>query len=233
MTCAGGCVLDTFASATPAPADPAAAPGPRDRAARGGPLLGLIRALAAYGQAMLQALQARNDVVPPIEVARGFGITSLALIIARITRGLMIAQALQERLRRRPATMRPITAPNRPASPRPASPRSAATRPARRPRPDPDSELPDNLPSAEEIARRIRNRPAGAVVVEICRDLGIDPTHPLWPEVQAAIIRWRGNLVSLVLFWVGRARGAMAIAALPQGPTPGWNPPVAAATQPP
>ena len=45
------------------------------------------------------------------------------------------------------------------------------------------------LPTPAEIAAEVRRRPIGAVLADICRDLGIMPSDPLWRELQRAIIR--------------------------------------------
>ena len=55
------------------------------------------------------------------------------------------------------------------------------------------------LPTPAQIADAVRRRPVGAVIADICRDLGVTPTHPLWPEVQLAITLHGGNLATLVM----------------------------------
>jgi len=54
------------------------------------------------------------------------------------------------------------------------------------------------MPTAEQIAAAVRRRPIGAVIADICRDLGIIPQHPLWRALQMAIINYRGNFASFV-----------------------------------
>jgi hypothetical protein len=54
------------------------------------------------------------------------------------------------------------------------------------------------LPTPEQIAAEVRRRPIGAVIADICRDLGIMPNHPLWRELREVIIRHGGNLAVLV-----------------------------------
>ena len=51
------------------------------------------------------------------------------------------------------------------------------------------------LPTPEQIAAEVRRRPIGAVIADICRDLGVLPTHPLWQELSLAII-WHGGSFS-------------------------------------
>ena len=86
-----------------------------------------------------------------------------------------------------------------------AAPRETVSRPApRAPRPatapaacETDARL-AHLPTPEQIAAKIRRQPIGAVLADICRDLGILPSHPLWRELQVAIIRENGNFAGLV-----------------------------------
>jgi hypothetical protein len=62
------------------------------------------------------------------------------------------------------------------------------------------------LPTSEQIAAQhatgldpvVRRRPIGAVLADICRDLGILPSHPLWPELSEVIVRRGGSLVTLL-----------------------------------
>jgi hypothetical protein len=54
------------------------------------------------------------------------------------------------------------------------------------------------LPTEEEIAEEVRRRPIGAVIADICRDLGIAPGHldrAFWDEISLAIILYDGSLV--------------------------------------
>jgi hypothetical protein len=58
-------------------------------------------------------------------------------------------------------------------------------------------QLPD-MPTPDEIAEAARHRPIGAVIADICRDLGITQSHPLWGEVMMVVTEFGGNLVTLV-----------------------------------
>jgi hypothetical protein len=42
-----------------------------------------------------------------------------------------------------------------------------------------------------------RRRPVGAIIADICRDLGIVPSNPLWRELSRGIIENGGNLATL------------------------------------
>ncbi len=226
----------------PVTAEPDAAPGPSDQDATGrGRLLGLVRKILGYGRELVASLQRQNTPAPSLTIARRFGTFNLALIIARITRGLAIAARLEVRLARTPPTraVAQSSATRRP----PAQPRTA--RPPEPSQAEDDAALLRGLPSAEEIAARIRRRPAGAVIVEICRDLGIDTQHPLWRDIQMAIIAFDGSLVRLVNVWTTQAGSFMAArmanpmpapSPLWDGPSwdgPPWDIPLDASTGPP
>ena len=180
-----------------------------------GGLIALVRALTTFGRGLLVTLRSRNQSAPPFDAACRFGTLNLALILARLTRGIMIAQALEARLlRRRPRIAPPAPRPI-PATPAPARPRRPRAR-----QPDEAAELLGRLPTAEEIAARIRRRAIGAVFVDICRDLGIDTQHPLWRDISQAITRNGGNMVKLLLLWADRLPALEEITRQPQTAPP-------------
>lgn len=183
-----------------ATASPAAEPSPRVTERAG--VLSLVRALLAYGRDLVASLQNRDNPDPPADIARRFGSLTLALIITRITRGLKLAEALERRLRR------PCPPPPPPRSVKVAVP--ASPRAPRRPRPDESEELLAGLPSEREIARRVRGRPIGAVIQEICRDLGINGEHPLWRDVLMAITAHGGSRVRMLEAIMQRTRDGLA-----------------------
>lgn len=195
-----------FMNAAPAPTHAAEDPVQRDPAR--GRLLGLVRALIEHGRDLVAMLQSRNPMTPPIPIARRFGCLAVALIINRITRGLMIAAALERRLLhprpRAAGQVRPTTQ---------GAPR--ASRAPREKRLDEDEELLGDMPSAKEIAARLRNRKTGAVLADICRDLGINAEHPLWRQINLAIIVHGGNTGRLLQIWLMRA---YALRDLPPSP---------------
>jgi hypothetical protein len=173
-------------SATEAPADP--------KPSRAGRLLGLVRRLIDYGRQLATMLRTNP---PP------FSASDLALIFARITRGLLRAEALEARVIRDTARLDAEPAPPRAPSHR-RSPPARATDAAG------EALVPGLgpgicLPTPEQIAAEVRRRPIGAVIADICRDLGIMPSHPLWPELQQLIIRYGGNLANLVKGILDRA----------------------------
>src|SRR5271169_550869 len=171
------------ATSTPAPATPG-----EHRPGRFRRVLDVVRKLIDYGKELATTLQ-RRAATDLAAVTRPFGTRDISLILARITRGLLLANALEARvvaLAARPA------APPRPArAPAQRAPRAPRAAPAARPTEAADPRL-ALLPTPEQIAAEVRRRPVGAVIADICRDLGIIPTHPLWQELSVAII-WHGG----------------------------------------
>lgn len=202
-------------SAAHVTAEPGVTPGPHDRGkTRFAPVVWLVRKLIDYGRDLVASLQQQNTPTPSPAVARSFGTRNLALIIARITRGLAIAAGLEARLvrwppmqDRPPKPQSPTPDPDRPAASkrvRPHAKRPRIVRPPTLSRAEDDAALLRGLPTAEEIAARIRGRTAGDVIVEICRDLGIDTSHPLWPEIRNAILFYDGSLAKTLTIWMER-----------------------------
>ena len=150
-------------------------------------LLVLLQQLIAYGKELADTLR-QNGAAALSDNVRRFGTTDLALILARITRGLRLADALRGRIT---VSAAHIDAPPKPAraarTPRQAARQAAAPKPP----------LPD-LPTAEQIAAAVRGRPIGAVIADICRDLGIMADHPLWRELRLVVICHGGNLAKLM-----------------------------------
>jgi hypothetical protein len=147
-------------------------------------LLALVRQLIDYGRQLATTL--RGNPHP-------LGAGDIAEVLARITRGLLRAEALEARLIRSAARPDAAPAPPRAPSHRPSPPARAAAQPT-----DTTQSRLDRLPTPEQIAAEVRRRPIGAVIADICRDLGIMPSHPLWRELQLVIIRHGGSLARLV-----------------------------------
>jgi hypothetical protein len=182
-------------SAVAATADP---PPP----SRSGRLLALVRKLVDYGKHLAATLRQRTQADDTTELTRTFGTTDLVLILARIARGLHRAHLLEERIARTAARLDAEPRPKPEPSPRalPCELQPPSNRPARpEPQPtDPASPL-ANLPTPEEIAEKVRRQPIGAVLADICRDLGITRGHPLWDELHLAINEYGGNFIRLVM----------------------------------
>jgi hypothetical protein len=189
-------------------------------------LLDLVRKLIDYGKDLAATLPERVAENPYFAVFN-YATNDLALVLARITRGLLRAKALEERLARARGRARPDH------HARPA--RQAAPQRSHRPvqhAQDADADLLANMPTAEHIAAEIRRRPIGAVILDICRDLAILPSHPLWPEIQKAVMHHGGGLVRLAKY-VLRPRNyqlAAELVTLPEAPSP---PLLSAGTGPP
>ena len=171
---------------------------------RSGRLLTLVRKLIDYGKQLADALRQRAVPNDTTDVARTFGTSDLALILARIAQGLLRAGLLQEKITgtaaRLDAEPQPKPAPSPrasralPCEAQPPSPRRAQTQqPA-----DTDPRL-ANLPTPEQIAAKVRRQSIGAVLADICRDLGIAPSHPLWDELHRAINEYGGSYIRLVM----------------------------------
>ena len=157
-----------------------------------GRLLRLVRALIDYGRQLATTLQQRTTATDLTHITRDFGTLDIGEILARITRGLLRAAALETRLDQRPPPRQP--APAAASAPSRRQPRAA-------PHVDPSASAAEprivRLPTPAEIAAQVRRRPIGAVLADICRDFGITTAHPLWRELSLVIIANDGSLASL------------------------------------
>ena len=178
-------------------------PGPTDRALppRVGSFLTLLHTLIAYGRNLADTLRqhaADPHLLPCFaHVAIILRTGDLTLILARISRALLRAAALEERLRRLAARGQDLRDPMRPVpTPKPRKKR-ARRKPAPRlhdPAQEPSLESP---PTLEQIAAEDRYRPIGAVLVDICLDLGIVPNQmdrATWNQLHDSIISYGGDL---------------------------------------
>jgi hypothetical protein len=146
-----------------------------DQPSRLGSLMHVVATLLDYGRhlALTVVARARNPNFASIAVC--FGTAHLPLIMARIERGILRATILARVLNERAALGRDVqgVSPHRPPrEPRPAAPKHAP----RTPRPDPSRW--DDLvypPTLEEIEARVRRRPIGRTIVDICLDLAVMP----------------------------------------------------------
>lgn len=199
--------------------DAANASTPTTQPSRVGRLLDLVRKLIDYGKELAAALRQPDPDIDLAPVMRSFGTRDIALILSRIMRGLQRAEALEARLQQNGARLdKPPRRRGAPATAKPAAECQADTR------------LTD-LPTAEQIAAEVRRRPIGAVLADICRDLGIMPCHPLWRELSRLIIRHCGSLARLVKDILDRTlslaiRDDTSVASLSLQPSPvGPGPP--------
>ncbi len=166
-------------------------------------VLSLVRKLIDFGKQIAGTIQQRATSPG---FSSSLGTADLALILARITSGLRRAAALEAALCRRADRGHDLT-------PTPfRMPAARAPRPARQVAPpdtQPDTQPADHpqdprlarLPTEQEIAAEIRRRPIGAVIVDICHDLGITPGHldrAFWDELRHAIITYGGSLAGFI-----------------------------------
>ena len=205
-----------------------AAPTPPARVTR---VLVLLRWIIGYGAELAATIHQRATHPHFKYFASRFRHADLAQIAIRIRRGLMLAGALEAKLNDRAAKGRDIV-PARVPRPTPSAPRPAELRQHRAPRRTNLIDLPlDRLPTAEEIAEELRRRPLGAILADICRDLGLMPgdlTGPLWAELRDTVIDYGGNLVTLVCKEAGHYR----VPAPESGPRIQASPAAHAATAP-
>jgi hypothetical protein len=168
-----------------------------------GQILSLVHALVTYGKNLADTLQqhgAALRLLPFFEsIAITFGTSNPSSILARITRGLLRAAALEARLRRRAASGRDIK-PTEVPLPFPRQPRAA--KPATLPGEPAQDRSFARPPTTEEIIAKDRLRPIGAVLVEICLDLGIAPGQMMdrvtAEQLRTAIAVYGGSLVRLL-----------------------------------
>jgi hypothetical protein len=196
-------VLVLFMSAAAIIPTPTIGPIPvdRDQPTRAGRLLAFVRKLIDYGKELAATLQQRSTTTDLAATARCFGTADIAHILARLMCGLHRARALEDKIVRSAARLD-------------ADPRSPAAQPLRQPRAAQppvrrirQAALHLNLaplPTPEQIAAKVRHQRIGAVIADICRDLGIMPSHPLWRELRAIIMEYQGGYARLVIEIVKR-----------------------------
>jgi hypothetical protein len=223
----------TSASQTTSPDPQQDRPAPSvDATTRTGRLLSLVRKLIDYGKQLAATLQQRSVTTNLADITRNFGTSDIARILASITRGLLLAAALEAKVASRP--IRQPAAPDETApTPSRRQPRSAS--PEDRTAAEVDPRI-ANLPTPEDIADQLRRRPAGAVIADICRLLGIVPADPLWREICHVVMENGGSFLKLYNEATDRIFTKLRemAAAEKRGERPQYQPAtVAAATGPP
>lgn len=184
--------------------------------------LTLLHVLLVYGRHLALTLEIRAAAGRFAVIAEFFGTARLAVIRARLARGLLRVQALQHVLLARARRGRDLVW-LKPLQPRPRKP-DAARPPARDPqaapppprpaplrrRPDPDAPPdPDNLPTLAQLEAQIRRRPIGRSIADICRDFGVAPSlcdRPFWVALFDTLTWYRGNMTRLALDFRHRAK---------------------------
>jgi hypothetical protein len=193
-----------------------------------GQVLGLVRTLIAYGKNLAETLRQHTpdpQVLPCFTfLTIIFDTSDLAQILARITRGLLRAAALEERLRRlaarghdlkqQPADTLPQSPSDQsPSDQSPSDPRAA--KPATPPRRQNQDLRPVSLPMFQQIAGQDRRRPIGAVLADICLDLGIVPDqmdYATWDELRRAVSLHGGNPANLTVRCQRKPRAPLSAA---------------------
>lgn len=201
------CVLVPFVSAAPSapaaafhpdPAGPAGAPPPTSLHR----VFCVLRFLIAYGTRLTETLRQRAAIPMLPGMMPAFGPINLSMVLARIACGLKRAAMLEERLNREPSGAAPQE-PEPAAPPRESRLRDTDALALPRVRPDPDDFT--FLPSAARIAAEVRTRPIGAVILDICRDLGLTPQQcgrEFWTELTEIVEAYGGDLSA----WIGGLR---------------------------
>ena len=169
-------------------AEPPQFPDPhQDEAAANSPacttrLRRVLGKLITHGKELAQVLSRpqRPGAMAVLWIGVRFGTKDIALMLARITRALRLAAALQATLPKEPPP------PARPARAAPAE-RKPRARPAPRPRNSEDSVL-ATLPTSKEIAALLRDCPIGEVLTEICLGLGILTVETFWQELETVLL---------------------------------------------
>jgi hypothetical protein len=169
-------------------------------------LLVLLRWIVEYGERCADALLHHPAGPQAGQLVISFRTADLAAILARIQRGLLIAAGLRAHLLHQAAIGRPVrdveSRDRPPAAPATATDaQTAARRPRARPRPNLIALPLYRMPTAAQIAEELRRRPLGAVLVDLCRDLGIAPgvLQPgQWKALQDAVLDYGGSLVTLL-----------------------------------
>ena len=203
-----------------------------DRPSRFTRLLGLVRKLINYGKELAATLRHPTPSTDLAAVTRPFGTSDIGLILARITRGLLRANALEARVMAQAARPEaPAASARAPAQRAPRAPQPAAA-----PADEADPRL-ARLPTPEQIAAEVHRRPVGVVIADICHDLGITPSHPLWRELCLVVIRHGGSLADMIkhAFDTTLRNHLLGCSATPPAASPEPSPPapMATATSPP
>ena len=190
------------AALAPSPPPTQDATNPPARLAR---VLGLIGCLIAFGRGLADKFRKPAPGLDPRDFryrAGLFGTSDVATILLRIARGLRRAAALEALLLARARRGRDLeTAAVRISRPR--VPSAEPGQPYRTLGLDPRAKRPalPLEPTDEEIAADMRRRPVGALIVEICLDLGVQPGElgrDMHQELTDSVIFYGGNLFRLL-----------------------------------
>lgn len=171
---------------TPGPARAAAA-APSVPAALAS-VLGVLHWIIQYGMDLMDTIERRAATDPQfwLFARTSFRTTDLELIIARLLRGLRLAEALQKRLQRWAARGKDLVIPwCRDPNPSRRRPRDQKPGETTGKAPRKRIELPLD-PTDAEIEAWLHRHPPGAVLNDICRDIGVLPGY-LPKELRKAL----------------------------------------------
>jgi hypothetical protein len=166
---------------------------------------GFLRRVINCGKQLVIAVRLRAHRPDFPRYTRPFGTNYLPHILRRIHAAIHRAIMLEERALQqdgvRPPPRDRVRAPSASAGKTRAAARNddappASKRTERPARPSGDPHYAD-WPSREKLAAELRRRPIAAVLVDICRDLGITPHHPLWEEMSRVIAAHGGSVEAL------------------------------------
>ena len=214
--------------------------GPQDRPdaapTRSSVLLALVRGLVAFGNALLATLNHPSDSPVLHRTFLRFGTLNLDLIVARLLRGIAIAEALEQRLLL--AAKRIDQPPSEALAVVPRTPAKKRKRIAPLTPEADDAALLAGLPTAEEIAEQIRRRPIASVFADICRDLGLRADDPIFNELFRfffpaigriyRVLRASSERVTMAFWTELKAFGADTVALVSEY---GTGPPVGVSSQ--
>jgi hypothetical protein len=215
--------MENDATTTPCPAD---APRP-DQGQPGttvpagiAAFLHTLRILLNYGRHLAATVRDRAAAPSFTSIAVCFGTSRLPTILAHLQRGILLAMALERVLlaraargrdiavvvpRARSATQQPALAADPPVlAPdavaevsAPAAQMAAPRLPRTAGWDDPSC----HMPSLEQLEARVRRRPLGQTIIEICLDLAVVPgrcTGAFWNELFDLVRCYGGNLPTLM-----------------------------------
>ena len=194
-------------------------------------LLRIVGTLLGYGRHLADTVRDRAAAPGFPAIAAGFGTLDLAIILARLQRGILRAAALQRVLLARAARGRDIAFSRRRIRTRATQPAPAGAVANRQPRARKSAPRPPrraladvHTPTLQELERQVRRRPIGRTIADICLDLAVVPglcTGPFWNALFEAMQSYGGSLGTML---GERYRREQAFhRQQDRSPTPGWD----------